>query len=179
MHKSLKLLSLLLLATLFVSSMNVNVVAQHHESVSEDCNATLFLTITADASQILFDKDELKAPQSTCVQLKLVNLNPIMEHDFTIDKYDGTTLTSIHIHLADNKDGPNGDGIKTLNFTTPAEDKTYYFYCSVTGHEATMNGNFIVGEGSSEDSGLPGFEFFLAFTAMLALATILARFRRK
>ena len=67
---------------------------------------------------------------------------------------------------------------ETINVTTPDLDKTLKFYCSVDGHEPTMHGNIIIGEGSSEDSGLPGFELFLAFTAMLTLVAVLSRFRR-
>ncbi|MHA2091511.1 MAG: hypothetical protein ACW98K_11685 [Candidatus Kariarchaeaceae archaeon] len=182
MKKTLTILTLALFLGTFLSSQSLYVVAQedHHEAGDDDCdNATEFITVESHASEISFKTEEYTVSKNTCVQITFKNNNPIVAHDFTIDHFDGPHTDKIHMHLDNSTDGHMGMGMMTLNVTTPDADVTLEFICSVIGHEATMKGNLIVGEGSSDDSSLPSFEFYLAFTTILALATILARSRKK
>ncbi|MHA2253233.1 MAG: plastocyanin/azurin family copper-binding protein [Candidatus Kariarchaeaceae archaeon] len=182
MRKVLTITTFLLFLGLFISSMAVTQVAaqeDHHDDDSHCDTPTEFVEITADAADLKFDKDELKVSRNTCVQLTFTNLNPLVEHDFTVDHVEGTDgIEKIHVHLANNQDGHMGDGVAKFNFTTPDADKTFRFYCSIPGHESSMKGDLIVGEGSEEEDA-PGFGVFIALSTILAVAIITPRIRKR
>ncbi|MHA2027804.1 MAG: cupredoxin domain-containing protein [Candidatus Kariarchaeaceae archaeon] len=173
-----------LFTTLFIvilmNSIPTSVAQEDHHDADSDCHdATEFITIEAHASEVSYNKDDLTVSKNTCVQITFMNKNPLVEHDFTIDDFGGPHTDRIHIHLDNSTDGHMGMGMKSINVTTPDVDKTFKFYCTVLGHEPTMNGNLIVGEGSSEDDSLPGFEFLILLSSMAVLILPAKKLRNK
>ncbi|MCE7734388.1 MAG: hypothetical protein GPJ54_05880 [Candidatus Heimdallarchaeota archaeon] len=147
-----------------------------HEAVNQCTTPTTEITITGgEGDQIIYDNNEYKVPKDTCVELIFVNVGTI-EHDVSIDEVHDS-LEEVHIHLANNTDGHDLDGVKSMHIQTPAEDTEFDIYCSVVGHrQAGMIATLIVGEGNSEDeSFLPGFGFLGLFLAMSSLVMIYKR----
>lgn len=150
--------------------------AGDHEALDHCDNPTTEVTITGGSGdQIIYDKNEYKVPKATCVELIFINLSPT-EHDVSIDEHHGE-FEEVHIHLANNTDGHDADGVKSMHILTPDEDTEFNIYCSVVGHQAAgMEAVLIVGEGNPEDeSFLPGFEFLGLFLAMSSLVMIYKR----
>ena len=61
----------------------------------------------------------------------------------------------------------------TTTVQFPNQDAKIVFFCQMTGHRAQgMEGNFIVGSGASSSSSSPGFGFYAASAAILAMVAI-------
>ncbi|MHA2052255.1 MAG: Heimdall-CTERM domain-containing surface protein [Candidatus Hodarchaeales archaeon] len=159
----------------FASEGHDDDVDDDHEAIDHCLTPTTEVTITGgEGGQFVYDKKEYKVPKDTCVELLFVNLS-IIEHDVSIDEVHDH-LEEVHIHLANNTDGHDGDGVKSMHIQTPNEDTEFEIYCSVTGHKAGgMVATLIVGEGNPDDSFLPGFEFLGLFLAMSSLVIIYKR----
>ncbi len=147
--------------------MGDHMVADHCTTPTEE------ITITGGANGgVTYDKTEYHVPKNTCVEVIFVNLSPI-EHDVSIDEVHGT-FEAVHLHLSNNTDGHDGDGIKSMHVQTPNEDTEFEIYCTIAGHkEAGMVATLIVGEGLP--GFLPGFEFLGLFFGMSAMVIIYKR----
>ncbi|MHA2032556.1 MAG: plastocyanin/azurin family copper-binding protein [Candidatus Kariarchaeaceae archaeon] len=119
-----------------------------------------------------FNTDKIEVPRNTCVKITIVNEDPDIPHDISIDPVSGVDgIVGVYVPV-------NGGETASFNVTTPDIDVTFDFYCSVVGHRAKgMEGDFVVGAGSSEDDS-PGFGLWIAFTAFLASATLIKRKRK-
>ena len=147
-----------------------------HSAVDQCSTPTVEVTITGGENQdLVYDKTEYNVAKNTCVKILFVNV-ALIEHDVSIDAVEGS-LEKVHIHLANNKDGDEADGIKSLHILTPDFDTEFDIYCSVAGHKsAGMVAKLIVGQGNSENNSLPGFGLF---ASLFAISTLIATFRLK
>ncbi|MCH8907620.1 MAG: cupredoxin domain-containing protein [Candidatus Heimdallarchaeota archaeon] len=141
----------------------------------ETCNTpTETVTITSPLIENRFDKTEIAFSKNTCVELIFVNDQPestLTPHDFVVDSADGLTGG---INLK-----PAGGGTESITFMTPDKDITYEFYCAVPTHrEIGMEGELIIGAGSSTEDDNPGFGLMLSFIALSAMLVTLLRRRR-
>jgi hypothetical protein len=136
--------------------------------------------------------NEIQVPKSTCVKIVLINEDPDIPHDFSIDPKSGENgMEGIYIPV-------NGAETNSFNVTTPDIDVTFDFYCSIVGHRAAgEEGAFIVGEDvphssttensdtsndltDSEESDsltIVGYEFVTSLIAVLVFSLILRRKR--
>ena len=121
-----------------------------HTQINECDTPSETVIISSHTAEIRYDKTELFVPKKTCFLLVYKNLGEI-EHDFTLEREDGSEWASIHLDNAlDNSTGPT-PGLREVNLFTPDIDRTYDFYCSVPGHRAAgEQGELIVGEGTVE-----------------------------
>lgn len=138
---------------------------------TECSDATTEVIIKAQLG-IKFDKNKIEVPKATCVKITIINEDPDLEHDITIDGKSGDSgIETVYIPVL-------GVETNSFNVTTPNADVTFDFYCSVQGHRtAGMEGSFVVGEGSAEDDS-PGFGLWLSIGAFLALVAVIPRIRK-
>ncbi|MHA2099973.1 MAG: hypothetical protein ACW99A_14945 [Candidatus Kariarchaeaceae archaeon] len=173
----------LFLLMLLIFYANTTLASEGHEDehgdeheVADHCvTPTEEITITVgENSGLAYDKNEYKVSKNTCVEVTFVNA-AIIEHDVSIDEVHEEFETA-HIHLANNTDGHDGDGHKTLHIQTPDKDTEYEIYCSVPGHKTGgMVAKLIVGEGNPDDDSLPGFGLFTAFAVFITLVILQKR----
>lgn len=169
-------------AATFTTTVHVAVAQDEHDQhgVTECDTPTQTIDIsTVDGTDLKFDKTELKATKGACVMIRFFNVKAF-EHDFTLEKEDGTQWTHLHLdNSLDNETGP-AQGMRMVHLQMPDEDKTFEFYCSVNGHKAAgMKGNFVVGEGSPSEDDSPAFGLITAFAGLIALMAIAPILRRK
>jgi azurin len=135
---------------------------------------------------IKYNLQEIQVPKNTCVKITLVNEDPDIPHDFTINSESGENgIEAVTIEV-------NGGETASFNVVTPDTDTIFVFYCSLPGHRAAgEEGDFIVGEGhissssvteeesSSQDNqesdsvSLPGFSFTDFFFMNIAMIILL------
>ena len=148
-----------------------------HEAADQCETPTYEINIIGgENAQITFDQTKYYVPLDTCVEVIFANLD-IIEHDVSIDEIHDS-IEKVHLHLSNNTDGHEGDGVISMHMQTPNFDTEYDIYCSVPGHKAAgMTATLIVGEGLPEDeSFLPGFGFFALFISM---STLILFYRKK
>ena len=187
MRKKSFLLSFVLVMSLFglVSDVRAEHMTEFPTMECEDPKTTR--TIQVVDGMLKYDGEQIQVPKNTC--FRMIFHNPdATEHDFTVH-YQGEEW----IHIDSNSDtndelGTNtandasngelqGNGWATHFYMSPNEDVTLNFYCEVPGHNTTMIGDFVIGNGSSTSA--PGFEamsLLVGFTVLLLIVTV---FRKK
>jgi uncharacterized cupredoxin-like copper-binding protein len=154
---------------MFASASTTQASSSGADSVDACTNPTQTVELVADPSNdgsLKYDKTELRLDKNACVKIKFINKSLTTDHDLTVDASDD--FDGVYLWLLNNTDGVDGGDYKEVNVQTPDADITLEFYCQVTGHSATMFGDFIIGEGGS----LPGFSLGLALISLLGLAAI-------
>ncbi|MCE7737121.1 MAG: hypothetical protein GPJ54_19700 [Candidatus Heimdallarchaeota archaeon] len=138
-HRTIVICLTLTLAIGFTSLNSTVLHAQPTPGV-QCSNPTVMLTIES-LTGLKFNLNNIQVPKASCVQITLVNKDPDIEHDFTIDGNSGPTgIETVYI--------PVGHGeTNKFNVTTPDADLVFDYYCSIPGHRAAgEEGDFIVGE---------------------------------
>lgn len=177
-----------LFLALTIGSLSGNVLANtnHIENINytrpvDQCtNPTEFRAISTVALGLQYNTTVMKVPKNTCVKITFVNLQ-VIAHDFMInaDTNSNHSFGGAYIYLASDTAGVNGGNYLSQNVLTPNTNITYRFYCNMTGHSASMSGDFIVGSGSPASALSPGFEFIAVFSSLVTFVTIIRIRKRK
>lgn len=163
------LLGLLFYGTTAIANEDHVEEAGEHEAMDHCDTPTTEITIEGGKDNaIAYGEKEYQVPLDTCVEVIFANL-AIDEHDISIDEVHDV-MGEVHIHLENNTDGHDADGVKSMNIQTPNEDTEFEIYCSVSGHKnAGMVAILVVGSGNAL---LPGFGFYSLFVGLTALVII-------
>ena len=138
------LLSWIIILPICFSGLNAPIIHAQPTPGVQCSDPTIEVEIRSLAG-IRFDLNQIQVPKATCVKITLINENPDIEHDFTIDGITGNIgIEEVYIPVTPST-------TNSFNVTTPDADVTLNFYCSVPGHRAAgEEGDFIVGEGTPE-----------------------------
>lgn len=175
-----KLLIILLILSLAIVAPTVAQDQDHDSATIEECTTpTESVTIKAEATGAAFNTTQIKASKGACLKLTFINAATSDQHDFTLERANGSTW--VHMHLMNSSMDPFGDGPgKGISYLQmPNEDLTLSYFCSVTGHQAAgMEGTLIIGKGSSSGF-LPGFDMLTTFLAISFLLITIPVFQRR
>ncbi|MFV2016292.1 MAG: plastocyanin/azurin family copper-binding protein [Candidatus Heimdallarchaeota archaeon] len=143
MKNRISRLSVIIVLFISFTALNSPILTGKTNTGTQCSNPTTEVEIRVLAG-IRYNINEIIVPKATCVKITLVNEDPDIGHDFTIDGTTGDSgIEQVYISAAGGTTG-------SVNVTTPDADVTFDFYCSIQGHRAAgMDGSFIVGEGIS------------------------------
>ncbi|MCY3414156.1 MAG: hypothetical protein INQ03_21100 [Candidatus Heimdallarchaeota archaeon] len=166
------ILAALLIGSFFTILAPATVMAQDYTCTEADATATLTIKAIAGTQ---FDTSKITVTPDTCYKVELVNDDPSAEHNFKVtgDRALGGTDDDSGFHfLVGGEFGIASGETDVVYIKMPATEGKYYFYCTISGHEPTMNGAFFVGE-DPEDA--PGFGFYMALLGLVAAIPILRK----
>ena len=150
-------------------------------------NPTTTRIIEVVSDELKFSTDRIQVPKNTCFRMMFHNPDGT-EHDFTV-QYQGEEYIHMDANSGANdelgtnstNDGANGElqglGWATHFYMSPNEDITLQFFCEVPGHNTTMVGDFVIGDGSPASA--PGFEVASVLVGFLAIAAVVTFYRKK
>lgn len=174
----ISLLSVLIFGTAISSAQEDH---EMHTGTMECTTPDRMIMITTADTGFSFNTTTLNAVKGECLMIMFKNLQT-SEHDFVINYANGTEWFGLHVMSNTEVTGDLPAGVKMAHLQIPDEDVTLDFYCSVGDglhQNSGMEGEFVIGDGSPSEDGIPGFGLITSFVAISATFVTLKKKRNQ